>query len=75
MSLCALPNSPAILLADEPTGNLDSATGASVIALFEQLNAEGLTIVVTRNSDMSRAARRHLTLRDGALCTDAPQPH
>jgi putative ABC transport system ATP-binding protein len=64
----ALINRPAILLADEPTGNLDSATGDSIIALFRQLNAQGLTIVVvTHNANLAAAARRILTLKDGRV--------
>lgn len=67
----ALVNEPRLILADEPTGNLDSATGASIIALFQQLNADGLTIVVvTHNPPMAAAARRQLVLCDGKL-TDA----
>lgn len=64
----ALVNSPLLLLADEPTGNLDSATGQSIIELFQQLNREGLTlIVVTHHPTLAAAAGRILTLRDGRL--------
>jgi putative ABC transport system ATP-binding protein len=64
----ALINQPQLLLADEPTGNLDSATGETVIALFKQLNREGLTIiVVTHNEALGRATDRRLELRDGRL--------
>jgi putative ABC transport system ATP-binding protein len=64
----ALINRPSLVLADEPTGNLDSATGESILALFEQLNQEGLTIlVVTHNGMLGRAAHRQLELRDGRL--------
>lgn len=64
----ALVNQPALLLADEPTGNLDSATGDSIIALLQQLNADGTSIiVVTHNSAMSQATRRQIQLRDGRL--------
>jgi putative ABC transport system ATP-binding protein len=64
----ALINQPPLLLADEPTGNLDRATGESIIALFEQLNREGLTIlVVTHNEALARAARRQIELGDGRL--------
>jgi ABC-type lipoprotein export system ATPase subunit len=64
----ALINRPELLLADEPTGNLDSMTGQSVISLFKQLNQEGLTIiVVTHNESLGRAAHRKLELRDGRL--------
>ena len=64
----ALVNEPALLLADEPTGNLDAATGASVIKLFTELHARGLTILVaTHNRDFANAAQRRLTLRDGRV--------
>jgi putative ABC transport system ATP-binding protein len=64
----ALVNSPNLILADEPTGNLDSATGSSIIDLFRRLNAQGLTIVVvTHNETMAQAAQRRLALRDGKL--------
>jgi putative ABC transport system ATP-binding protein len=64
----ALINEPQLLLADEPTGNLDSATGDNIIELFRQLNAEGLTIVVvTHNPTLAATARRTLELRDGKL--------
>ncbi len=62
----ALINQPQILLADEPTGNLDSVTGDAILALFHQLLADGLTIiVVTHNPSLSHAAQRTLILRDG----------
>jgi len=68
----ALVNGPRLLLADEPTGNLDEATGESIIALFEELNREGLTVVVvTHNPVMARAARRQIELRDGKAVGDA----
>ena len=64
----ALVNGPHLILADEPTGNLDSATGESIIGLFQTLNREGMTIVVvTHNAAMADAAGRRLTLRDGKL--------
>jgi ABC-type antimicrobial peptide transport system, ATPase component len=64
----ALMNQPQLLLADEPTGNLDSTTGETIIALFKQLNREGLTIiVVTHNDVLGRATDRRLELRDGRL--------
>jgi putative ABC transport system ATP-binding protein len=64
----ALFNQPQLLLADEPTGNLDSATGETIIALFAQLNREGLTILVaTHNAALARAARRQIKLGDGRL--------
>jgi putative ABC transport system ATP-binding protein len=67
----ALVNSPSILLADEPTGNLDSRTGAEILALFEQLARQGNTlIVVTHEEDVARHARRILRIRDGLIASD-----
>jgi len=64
----ALSNRPSLLLADEPTGNLDSATGRTIIDLFERLNREGLTIiVVTHNPALAQAAHRQIELVDGRL--------
>ena len=64
----ALVNNPMLILADEPTGNLDSGTGGSIIDLFRQLNDQGLTIiVVTHNETMAKAAQRRLALWDGHL--------
>lgn len=62
----ALVNQPSLLLADEPTGNLDRKTGESIISLFHSLNQEGLTIVVvTHNMDLARSAHRRIELADG----------
>jgi len=70
----ALVNQPQLLLADEPTGNLDSATGDSIIALFQQLNRDGLTIVVvTHNATMAAAAGRRIALADGRIVTAGAQ--
>ena len=67
----ALVNSPRLLLADEPTGNLDSVNGEAIIGLFDRLNREGLTIVVvTHNPTLAEAAHRRLMLRDGRLVSD-----
>jgi putative ABC transport system ATP-binding protein len=64
----ALSNDPTILLADEPTGNLDSATGAQIITLLKQLNAEGKTIImVTHTPDIAAHARSRLIMRDGLI--------
>ena len=64
----ALINNPRLLLADEPTGNLDHATSDSIIALFKKLNQDGLTIiVVTHNPVLARAAGRQIELCDGRL--------
>ncbi len=67
----ALANKPAILLADEPTGELDAKTGAEIIALFGQLNADRTTIiVVTHDDELARAARRRIHMRDGVIVNE-----
>jgi putative ABC transport system ATP-binding protein len=67
----ALVNRPAIILADEPTGNLDSRTGEEIMALFEELYAQGNTlIVVTHEEDIAKHARRVVRLRDGLIESD-----
>jgi putative ABC transport system ATP-binding protein len=67
----ALVNSPSIILADEPTGNLDSKTGEEIMALFEVLSRKGNTIfVVTHEEDIARHARRILRIRDGLIASD-----
>jgi len=64
----SLANHPAILLADEPTGELDAKTGADIIRLFGRLNADGTTlIVVTHDEELAGAARRRIHMRDGLL--------
>ena len=64
----ALSNSPALLLADEPTGELDAKTGAEIIALFGKLNADGTTIVVvTHDEELANAAGRKIHMRDGII--------
>jgi len=71
----ALVNEPAILLADEPTGNLDSRSGEEILAVVQDLNARGITIaVVTHDRDVAQHARRILQLRDGRLVRDEPVP-
>jgi putative ABC transport system ATP-binding protein len=67
----ALANKPLLLLADEPTGELDAATGAEMIGLLNRLNQDGTTIlVVTHDEDLARAARRVVHMRDGAIVDD-----
>ena len=69
----ALVNDPAVILADEPTGNLDSRTSVEVLALLQRLNREGLTIVlVTHEPDITAYAGRVLSFRDGRLRNDEP---
>jgi putative ABC transport system ATP-binding protein len=67
----ALVNSPSIVLADEPTGNLDSKTGEEIMALFANLHAQGNTIiVVTHENDIARHAHRVIYIRDGKIASD-----
>ena len=67
----ALVNRPSILLADEPTGNLDSATGQEIMALFDRLHAQGNTIVlVTHEHDIAMYAHRAIHIRDGKIAKD-----
>ena len=69
----ALVNHPSIILADEPTGNLDSKTGDEIMALFDDLHAQGNTIVVvTHEPDIAEFAHRIVTIRDGAIYSDHP---
>lgn len=69
----ALVNRPSILLADEPTGNLDSRTSDEILSLFDELHARGQTIVlVTHEADVARRARRIVRMRDGRVVSDEP---
>ncbi|SRR5208283_1947352 len=71
----ALANDPEILLADEPTGNLDSKTSVEVMGVFQKLNEQGITIVmVTHELDIARYCKRNLILRDGRLVRDELVP-
>ncbi|MTV48212.1 ATP-binding cassette domain-containing protein [Heliobacillus mobilis] len=67
----AMVNNPAIMLADEPTGNLDTKTGEEIMALFHRLHREGKTIIlVTHESEIAQQARRIVTFRDGKIVDD-----
>jgi putative ABC transport system ATP-binding protein len=69
----ALINNPSIILADEPTGNLDTHRGQDVLAIFQELNREGITIVlVTHEEQVAEHARRIMRLTDGRLASDKP---
>jgi len=75
----ALANDPPLLVADEPTGNLDSQTTESILALFETISRQGVTLlIVTHDEDIARRADRVIRLRDGQLMSDetlTPQPN
>ena len=67
----ALINQPLVILADEPTGNLDSKTSVEVMGVFQKLNAQGITIImVTHELDIARFCKRNLIMRDGRLVSD-----
>ncbi len=67
----ALVNDPSIILADEPTGNLDSRTSVEVMGVFQELNNNGITIIlVTHEPDIAQFAKRHIVFRDGKIKSD-----
>ncbi len=68
----ALVNDPEVVLADEPTGNLDSRTGVEIMGIFQQLNERGITIImVTHEQDIATYARRNVVMRDGLILKDS----
>jgi putative ABC transport system ATP-binding protein len=71
----ALINDPEVLLADEPTGNLDSRTSIEIMAIFQQLNEHGITIImVTHEQDIAAYAKRNVIMRDGLILDDHVVP-
>ena len=69
----ALVTEPTVLLADEPTGNLDSRTSVEVMALFQELNDQGITVIlVTHEPDVAQYAKRIIEMRDGQIRRDHP---
>jgi len=69
----ALINDPEVLLADEPTGNLDSRTSVEIMSVFQQLNERGITIImVTHEPDIAAYTKRNIVMRDGRILSDAP---
>ncbi len=69
----ALINEPEVLLADEPTGNLDSRTSVEIMAIFQQLNERGITVImVTHEPDIAAYAKRNVMMRDGVILNDHP---
>lgn len=72
----ALVNDPAVILADEATGNLDTRTSFEILVLFQRLHAEGRTIIfVTHNPEIAQYSSRNITLRDGHITADTLNPH
>ena len=72
----ALVNNPAVILADEATGNLDTRTSFEILVLFQKLHAEGRTIIfVTHNPEISQYSSRNITLKDGKVVSDVRNEH
>jgi putative ABC transport system ATP-binding protein len=72
----ALANEPSLVLADEPTGNLDTQTSVEIMGLFQELNSQGITIVmVTHELDIARYTKRNIVMRDGRIISDQPVLH
>ena len=72
----ALVNNPAVILADEATGNLDTRTSFEILVLFQKLHAEGRTIIfVTHNPDIAHYSSRNIQLRDGRVINDEHNKH
>ena len=70
----ALVNKPSIILADEPTGNLDSTTGEEILSLFHQLNSQDVTIIlVTHEEEIARQTKRIIKMKDGEIIQDQAQ--
>ena len=72
----ALVNNPAVILADEATGNLDTRTSYEVLVLFQKLHAQGRTIIfVTHNPEIAQYSSRNITLKDGKVVSDVRNEH
>jgi len=72
----ALANQPSLLLADEPTGNLDSRTSIEIMGVFQALNDKGMTVVmVTHELDVAHFTKRMVVMRDGKVVSDTPVPN
>jgi putative ABC transport system ATP-binding protein len=72
----ALANDPSLILADEPTGNLDTQTSVEIMGLFQELNEQGITLImVTHELDIARYTRRNIVMRDGRVISDVAVPN